>query len=58
MSDPGLFVDEPFRSLWSGRDPFIAVEVLEGEVFRELKHAVPYAPRSLVAGFLSRFIAV
>lgn len=32
-----LFIDEPFRSLWLGRDPFVAVEALEGEVFRELE---------------------
>ncbi len=32
-----LFIDEPFRTLWSGRDPFVAVEALEGEVFRELE---------------------
>jgi heptose I phosphotransferase len=28
---------EPFCTLWSGRDPFLAVEALEGEVFRELE---------------------
>jgi heptose I phosphotransferase len=32
-----LVLDEPFRSLWAGRDPFTAVEALEGEVFRELE---------------------
>ena len=32
-----LVVDEPFRSLWAGRDPFEAVEALQGEVFRELE---------------------
>lgn len=37
MSEPMLFIDEPFRSLWSGSDPFVAVEALEGEVFRELE---------------------
>lgn len=37
MSEPILFIDEPFRTLWSGRDPFVAVEALEGEVFRELE---------------------
>ena len=37
MSVQSLFIDEPFRSLWSGRDPFVAVEALEGEVFRELE---------------------
>jgi len=28
---------EPFASLWAGRDPFVEVERLEGEVFRELE---------------------
>ncbi|MBS1226800.1 MAG: waaP [Proteobacteria bacterium] len=37
MSEPILAIDEPFRSLWSGADPFVAVETLEGEVFRELE---------------------
>lgn len=32
-----LVVDEPFCSLWAGRDPFDAVEALQGEVFRELE---------------------
>jgi heptose I phosphotransferase len=32
-----VVLDEPFRSLWAGRDPFAAVEALRGEVFRELK---------------------
>lgn len=34
---PILHLDEPFRTLWAGRDPFSAVEELEGEVFRELE---------------------
>ena len=34
---PVLFIDEPFRSLWAGRDPFVTVETLEGKVFRELE---------------------
>ena len=37
MSEPILAIDEPFRSLWAGADPFVAVESLEGEVFRELE---------------------
>ena len=37
MNKLSLFLDEPFRSLWSGRDPFVAVEALQGEVFRELE---------------------
>lgn len=37
MSHRFLVLDEPFRSLWSGKDPFVAVEALEGEVFRELE---------------------
>ena len=32
-----VFVDEPFRSRWAGRDPFDMVEALQGEVFRELE---------------------
>lgn len=32
-----LVVAEPFRTLWSERDPFDAVEALQGEVFRELE---------------------
>lgn len=32
-----VFLDEPFRSLWAGKDPFVAVEALSGEVFRELE---------------------
>lgn len=39
MEMPGnsVFLAEPFRSLWQGRDPFAAVEALQGEVFRELE---------------------
>ena len=37
MSKDMLFLDEPFLSAWRGRDPFAAVEALEGEVFRELE---------------------
>lgn len=32
-----LVLQEPFRSLWQGRDPFAEVEKLQGEVFRELE---------------------
>jgi heptose I phosphotransferase len=32
-----LILHEPFCSLWAGRDPFVAVEALDGEVFRELE---------------------
>lgn len=32
-----LVLHEPFKSLWAGRDPFLEVEQLEGEVFRELE---------------------
>lgn len=35
--DTTEFLDEPFRSLWRGQDPFVAVEALRGEVFRELE---------------------
>lgn len=37
MSGTRLFVGEPFCSLWAGSDPFVAVEALQGEVFRELE---------------------
>jgi heptose I phosphotransferase len=37
MSETSLFIDEPFRTLWAGRDPFAAVEALQGQVFRELE---------------------
>lgn len=37
MSETGLFLDQPFAALWSGQDPFVAVERLQGEVFRELE---------------------
>jgi len=32
-----LMLAEPFESLWAGRDPFAAVEALEGQVYRELE---------------------
>jgi heptose I phosphotransferase len=28
---------EPFKTLWAGKDPFVAVEALQGEVYRELE---------------------
>ena len=37
MTVPVVRLDEPFRTLWAGRDPFAAVEALQGEVFRELE---------------------
>lgn len=37
MNSDKLVLDEPWRSLWAGKDPFVAVETLEGEVFRELE---------------------
>ncbi|MBL8412876.1 MAG: lipopolysaccharide core heptose(I) kinase RfaP, partial [Propionivibrio sp.] len=37
MNKPLLIIDEPFKTLWSARDPFVAVETLKGEVFRELE---------------------
>ncbi len=37
MSDAQRVLDEPFRSLWAGHDPFVAVERLSGEIFRELE---------------------
>ncbi len=52
---PALFLDEPFRTLWAGRDPFVAVEALDGEVFRELE-----ARRTLrtVAGGHAYFVKI
>ncbi|VFS83385.1 lipopolysaccharide core heptose(I) kinase RfaP [Pseudomonas aeruginosa] len=32
-----LVLEEPFKRLWSGRDPFEAVEALQGKVYRELE---------------------
>ncbi|MFC5303174.1 lipopolysaccharide core heptose(I) kinase RfaP [Azospira restricta] len=37
MSADELFLDEPFRTLWAGQDPFAAVEALQGRVYRELE---------------------
>ena len=31
-----LLLNEPFKSLWAGRDPFVAVGALQGVDFREL----------------------
>ena len=41
-------LEEPFRSLWAGCDPFVAVEALQGEVFRELE--ARRTLRTVVAG--------
>ena len=43
-----VFLDEPLRTLWAGQDPFVAVEALEGEVFRELE--ARRTLRTVVAG--------
>lgn len=32
-----LMLAEPFKSLWAGKDPFSAVEALQGQVYRELE---------------------
>lgn len=32
-----LVLDEPFATLWAGKDPFVEVEALQGEVFRALE---------------------
>lgn len=32
-----VYLDEPFRSLWAGQDPFVAAEALQGQVLRELE---------------------
>ena len=36
MSDE-LILAEPFRTLWAAQDPFVAVEALQGKVYRELE---------------------
>ncbi|MEF8704333.1 MAG: lipopolysaccharide core heptose(I) kinase RfaP [Candidatus Accumulibacter sp. UW26] len=37
MSSSTLRLDEPWVSLWAGQDPFVAVEALTGQVFRQLE---------------------
>jgi heptose I phosphotransferase len=32
-----IYLEEPLRSLWAGRDPFAAAEALQGEVLRALE---------------------
>ena len=32
-----LILSEPFKTLWQGKDPFVEVERLEGQVYRELE---------------------
>ena len=32
-----LMLAEPFKTLWAGKDPFVAVEALQGQVYRELE---------------------
>ncbi|MDH1264152.1 lipopolysaccharide core heptose(I) kinase RfaP [Pseudomonas sp. GD03944] len=32
-----LLLSEPFKTLWAGQDPFVAVEALQGQVYRELE---------------------
>ncbi len=32
-----LILNEPFKSLWAGRDAFASVEALQGQVYRELE---------------------
>lgn len=32
-----LILKEPFRTAWAGKDPFVEVEALEGEIFRALE---------------------
>ncbi|WP_339486948.1 lipopolysaccharide core heptose(I) kinase RfaP [Pseudomonas sp. EL_65y_Pfl2_R95] len=31
-----VMLSEPFKSLWAGKDPFVEVEQLQGQVYREL----------------------
>ncbi|WP_306605831.1 lipopolysaccharide core heptose(I) kinase RfaP [Azonexus sp.] len=37
MTRHDLFIDAPFADLWAGQDPFVAVDALPGQVFRELE---------------------
>ena len=37
MSADEIFLAEPFRTQWAGQDPFVAVEALQGKVYRELE---------------------
>lgn len=48
MSRTTLFLDQTFAREWAGQDPFVAVEALEGEVFRALERRRTL--RSEVAG--------
>lgn len=32
-----LILSEPFKTLWQGKDPFVEVEQLQGQVYRELE---------------------
>ncbi len=32
-----LILAEPFKTLWAGKDPFVEVECLQGQVYRELE---------------------
>ncbi|WPC05621.1 lipopolysaccharide core heptose(I) kinase RfaP [Pseudomonas benzenivorans] len=32
-----LLLSEPFKRLWAGKDPFVEVEALQGQVYRELE---------------------
>lgn len=44
-----LILKEPFRTGWAGKDPFVEVESLQGEVFRALE-----GRRTLCAAFAGR----
>ena len=37
MSQATLVLEAPFAELWAGQDPFIAVDALQGEIFRQLE---------------------
>ena len=41
-----LVLEEPFKRLWSGRDPFEAVEALQGKVYRLSLIHISRRPRS------------
>ena len=44
-----LILKEPFRSAWAGKDPFVEVEALQGEIFRALE-----GRRTLCTSFAGR----
>ncbi len=52
-----LKLDEPFASLWAGQDAFVAVEQLQGEVYRELEARRTLRTEVAGRGYFVKFIA-